>query len=546
LTRPKSEAAKAIQSARDPSAALSPNDISNAIDANQPVTVADALGGGQLRRLADKAAVGSPEAQQTIRNVVESRFNEQGDRSQAFLQNLFGSNLNPTEIMDDLSSKAKVANAANYKTAFSSPNAQSVWTPDLENLIQSPSVKKAIGDANRVSQEEAVLQRAQTGASGPIVKNPFVTDANGNLTLPPGTTPNLQFWDIVKRNLDSQYDSSLTGLGKPTNDSRLIGSLRTALVNHLDNAVPEYAQARAGAAGFFGENDAFTAGLKYLGKKNALQSSQSDAALNSLNSTQKALFSQGVAADMAQKVTNANARTNALRQFNDPATAGKLRNALGPYADKVESFLRVEDRMDQLRQSLGNSLTGQRLTDQGHGPQPFGHGFIGSVAQSLGPTAGGALVGAAGAHEAGQDMWKGAVAGGAYGFAAQHGTNHRQAINEAIANMLMEGNPAKIANTTAAIAAKPSLMSALRGFVPRAAIAATSSPNNNPQPQGQLQPAYARGGSVKRKKTHEELVSRLMSASEKAKAATKRETKAILGVPDNTVAKALEVAQKAI
>ena len=55
----------------------------------------------------------------------------------------------------------------------------------------------------------------------------------------------------------------------------------------------------------------------------------------------------------------------------------------------------------------------------------------------------------------------------------------------------------------------------------------------------------AAGGPIKRK-DHDDLVARLMDASEKAKAATKRDTKAILNVPDHTVAKALAVAQKAI
>ena len=56
----------------------------------------------------------------------------------------------------------------------------------------------------------------------------------------------------------------------------------------------------------------------------------------------------------------------------------------------------------------------------------------------------------------------------------------------------------------------------------------------------------ASGGTVKSRMSHEDLVSRLMARSEEAKKATKRETKAILNVNDNVVAKALEVAQRAI
>ena len=559
LSNPDSEAQAAIRLARDPNAAMSPSDVQNAQAAGQPITAADVLGGPQVQRLADKAAVGSPQAQATIKNVVDPRFEEQGARTDAFMQNLFGSNLNPSDIIDGLTSQAKVANNANYKAAFSDPAAQSVWNPSLENIVQSPSVKKAIAGANATSQEETVLERAQAQASGmavpndPIVKNPFVTDPNGNLTLPkdpttgqPTVTPNLKFWDIVKRNLDSQYDSSLSNVGKPTNDSRLINGLRSALVQHLDNAVPAYQQARAGAAGFFGENDAFTAGMKYLGNKNALQSSQADAALNTLTPAQRGLFSKGVAADMVQKAQNANVRTNALRQFNTPATAGKLRNALGPYSDQVESFLRVEDRMNQLKQSLGSSLTGQRNVDQ-HTSAPFGHGFIGAIGQAMGPVAGGALVGGAGAYHEGINPMYGAAAGATAGIAAKRGAMQSQAVNEAIARMLMEGDPQKIARTATAISQKPSLMNALRSLG-KPNLAIPLSQKVTPSNQNQLQPAgaYARGGAVKKKLSHEELVARLMNLSEQAKNATKRDTKGTLGVPDNVVAKAMSIAQKAI
>ena len=65
-------------------------------------------------------------------------------------------------------------------------------------------------------------------------------------------------------------------------------------------------------------------------------------------------------------------------------------------------------------------------------------------------------------------------------------------------------------------------------------------------PEQSQQQAYARGGSVKPKMTHEQLVDRLMKMVEKAKRAEKKRTKPILNVPDNAVAAALKKAQAAI
>ena len=556
------EAQAAVQAARNPASEMSPTDISNAQTANQPITAADVYGSPQIKRLLDKAATGSPDAQGTIKNILQPRADEQAGRTKAFMQDIFNSNLEPQEILDEINSNAQIANAANYKQAFSDPKAQSVWNDGLKNLIQAPQVKQAIADANTRSQTEAVLEREAARSAGmpvpndPIVKNPFVTDSQGNLTLPtdpqtgqPTITPNLKFWDIVKRNLDSQHDNATGDFGKATDQSRLINGLRKGLLSNLDDAVPSYAQARAGAAGFFGENNAFMAGMKYLSQKNALQSSQADAAVNALNPAQKSLFAQGVAVDMVQKAQNPNVRQNALRQFNTPATAQKLRNALGPYADKVESFLRVEDRMAQTKQAIESSLTGQRNVDQGM-HAPLGHGVIGAVAQSLGPVAGGAVLGGVGNYEGGHDPFTGAMYGAGAGALLSRGNAHARAVNEAIARMLMEGDPQKIAKTASAISQKPGLLNALRGVAPKPAsqLAVPTAGQIVGRPSSsnqQLQPAFAKGGAVKRK-THEELVSRLMNACEEAKRATKRETKQILNVPDSTVARALEVANRAI
>jgi hypothetical protein len=60
-------------------------------------------------------------------------------------------------------------------------------------------------------------------------------------------------------------------------------------------------------------------------------------------------------------------------------------------------------------------------------------------------------------------------------------------------------------------------------------------------------PALARasGGGVK-KPTHEQLLARLMSLVERAKAAEKNRTKPMLSVPDEIVANALAAAERAL
>jgi hypothetical protein len=173
--------------------------------------------------------------------------------------------------------------------------------------------------------------------------------------------------------------------------------------------------------------------------------------------------------------------------------------------------------------------------------------MLGAIVNSLGPMAGGAFAGAATAHETGINPFVGAGSGALFGLASRRGRLHQQAVNEAIAKMLTSSDPDMIARTTSAIAQRPLLMNALRSIDSRLSIPATRAlamPSSESQQQQPV--ARSAGGQVRKRLTHEQLVQRLINLSEHAKNATKAETKPILNVPDDAVAKALAVAQRAI
>ena len=84
-----------------------------------------------------------------------------------------------------------------------------------------------------------------------------------------------------------------------------------------------------------------------------------------------------------------------------------------------------------------------------------------------------------------------------------------------------------------------------RMVTPELSSPATFGLNKVGSAEGQSQPAYAKGGKVK-KPTHEFLVNRLMALAEKAKRAEKKATAPILNMPDDAVTAALAKAQEAI
>jgi hypothetical protein len=145
---------------------------------------------------------------------------------------------------------------------------------------------------------------------------------------------------------------------------------------------------------------------------------------------------------------------------------------------------------------------------------------------------------------------KSAGAGALAGIGGRYMMGRNASIMGHIATQHASQNPAAVTAATNKIASQPPLMAALR----RAEQALTLGSGQNadsiqqqtPVSMGrQLQPAYAKGGKVKRP-THEYLVQRLMKLAEEAKREEKRRTAPILNMPDDTVTLALRKAQEAI
>jgi hypothetical protein len=151
---------------------------------------------------------------------------------------------------DALDKIARTVNRPAYAKAYSA-GAKGLWDEGFEQIIQAPVVQDAI----RKTMVSAKNDAAKAGFTPP--KIPFAmndagrlslkTDAEGNRLL-----PNLQFWDFVKRNLDK------VGTREAQDWARV-------LRERLDELVPSYQTARAGAAKFFGAQDALEAGQNFVG-----------------------------------------------------------------------------------------------------------------------------------------------------------------------------------------------------------------------------------------------------------------------------------------
>lgn len=467
--------------------------IDVAQDAGQPVAAAD-LGGQGTRRLARAISNQSPEAQATLADATNARFLSQNTRLPDFVQDMYGANMNdPAKIQAALDANKAATNPPAYRQAYKDGE-NGIWSPDLEAMVQSPAVQDAIKGATRIGQNDAVLNKM------PVVRNPFVADASGNMVLktdPDGSQaiPALQFWDYVKRGLDTQI-----GAAKKANDNTGVAQLtglKNQLLGTLDDAtrdpttgISSYQTARQGAFHLFGADNALDAGRNILNPN--LTPAQVQATVDGLKSPLQAnALSYGAATAVVQKAANTGDSRNIVGLFNTPAIRQKLQAAMGPdKATALEAWLRSEGAQTVLKNAIGgNSSTAEQAGD-----------LIGMAAKSFSGPVAGATLGAAEAYrEEGFDpelMMKYGALGFMGGALRKYVSGVNEKVTQSIAENLASRDPKVINAAIARISKNPKLMNGWRAITNQ--IVGLPAVATRPQPQQQQLPAptYAAGGRV--------------------------------------------------
>ena len=427
---PEAEAGRRVMGALQRDAANDPQAVSRLTPAEMAASgdarVMD-MGGETTRALARSAANTSTEGRALLNRTIDDRFEAQTGRvSQWFNQTFHYPNAHAQQ--QAIEQAARAANNPAYLRAYRSQNAQGMWDQDLANLAQAPDVQNAIRMATSTASNNAV------GAGVAPVRNPFVVDpATGRMTLrqgPNGQTalPNLQFWDQVKRNLDQIGSFEARALSR---------SLRT----HLDSIVPEYGAARAGAAHFFGAENALEAGQNFVTQNFGIRETRQ--ALANMTPTERQLFQDGFVSRFIDTINKTGDRRNVLNQIAaSPAAREKLEVAIGPQRSaELETVLRVEGIMDLARGAVqGNSTTARQLAE-------------------LGFAGGAGTVGATGAYNLDpQQMTYAALAGAL--LAGKKGIDTRVSLR--VAQMLVSPDPRVLARGVMIGARNQRILEALR------------------------------------------------------------------------------------
>lgn len=339
---------------------LSQNELAAQQAAGGPATVLDTLG-GEGRNLARSAGNLSGGARDNLNATLDQRFETQAQRFMTWLNDRF-SYPNADAQQRAIDQVERTVNRANYNRAYQAGD-RPIWSPELERLVGSPSVQDAIRTAATTGRDRAINQ-GFGGFNSPVTVTP-----DGRLALRRGpggqpTYPNLQFWDYVRREVTNE--ASKARRAGANEDATRLGDLARQLNTELDNLVPAYQQARQGAAGFFGQENALEAGQAFVTQN--FNNAQTRRVLAGMSDVERRLFQDGFVSRYIEMLNGVSDRADIVRKiYNSPANREKIQIALGPQrATELEAMIRVETIMQQgLRAVQGNSTTAMQIAGLG-------------------------------------------------------------------------------------------------------------------------------------------------------------------------------------
>src|SRR3569832_596180 len=423
---------------------LTPEEAALAQSAGQDVRVAD-LGGETTRALARSAANTSPEAREIIQNVIEPRFEGQGYRVSDFVRSLVSTPANATKTREVFDELAQTARKPFYDAAYKAGSG-GIWNDDLYRIANSTSMQPIMKEAALSLESKTAAGRAAHPLSD-----------NG--------TPTLEFWDQVKRTLDSKINVANRAGDRETAGD--LSAIRSKIVQAADAAttdpktgVSAYETARGVSAEIFKASNAIEAGEKFL--SSTLKNNEARKALMRMGPEERTLFAEGYASALSQKIGEVGDRRNIVNAiFQNPASRERIEIALGKDAAKrMEMFLHVENTMDGVRRAMGNSTTARQLAEMGLA----GSGY-GLATNDFSPTS--LLTGAL--------LWKGARMAG---DKALNLANRKTA--EKVAELLMSNDPSSLRKGIDMIGRNPRFQDALRrsgDYLTRLGVTEAPKPN---------------------------------------------------------------------
>lgn len=541
------------------SSGLTHDQVKEAIRAGVPLKALN-IGGEDVRSYLSHASELSEDAKRALISYNEkvqppkgqiplSAVNSQG-RVKSFFQDMAG------DIPFDDALKARTAsNKAEvgriYDETMDAPNAESVTVPvEISN-------NAAVRQARKEVESDINLWKNQYGYEGRDIippkseGEPFTVfdERTGRMvtTRTPASNGNLAYWDMVKKRL---YDIE-SGAEKGSPENAGANFARRQLTDHLDNEVEGYKGARDEHIESIGQLNAAKVGREFGTKAGtkALDKIDDETGLshrtilrdtfNKMNNEQKDIAIQGVYESLSNRM-------------NTPAGVSKLANDLlvTNLGDDLR-FILGDDEYHLMRgKVLGESMVANAP------PINISNRTVGPVASSSKP----ALVGAAlaVAERVGEVFMTqpflpehlqglGLIAGGVGSFLSGKkylNALEARALAERITPILLSNDPKVIMRISRLAEKDPVFHRMVQSLATPTRFAITQ--QNPPEQERFLGGRTRRATGGKVASSAKQTAMRLVALAESMKKQHNETTKPLLDVDDNTITKALAVANKGI
>ena len=504
-------------------AARAIKDPTVAAQLNFPVSVADLPG---VRRMVENALgrVGQRDAP-TARQLQEFFQNRQAEATnvtQKNIDSIFGGSIEPSALMREARDAARTANAPMYRAAYSQPMAQHVWNDELAEKLITPWGQKAAQEAI-----DGLTSRSQTPGG---FTNPFVRQ-NGQIVFSGQGQVPLEFWDRFRRSLNDQAKEAFASNARTRGGD--IDYTRKEIADYLTSSFLPYREAVSGAGKYLRADNAFTAGEEFF--REASKGKQSDTRYvgnpiyqfaNRFSPEEQNMFRTGLAAYIRQNPDDA-AKVFAAR---DNTVLERYRQILGDEKFKdIQSTMLVHGVSKNIRDIVAKESPVQRGVEK-----IAGYGGIGSVLYAL----------ANGITVSPEHAILAAGVSGA-GFISNMMGNARA---RQIVRLAMSEEPEDAARLAAMARSQPTVARMIEEINSGLSRIVMSQNDQSAQPAQRFaggRVGRASGGRLVRT-DHAARAASLIRAAEAAKKAHNRTTEDILEQPDEAVAKALSIANKAI
>jgi hypothetical protein len=469
---------------------------------------------------------------------------------QQILDNQANANHNFRVAMDDITggennvfrARQEARDAAGlsgeYNALYRNPNGNFIWDNELESLFHDDAALAAMRRASAaVSRESGGVRHEFPFAQG--------QDGTWHISQTGSHDPNIQFWDYTLRELRNAADRP-ENLGHTANSlNQLVDRLRGKLGSTQQGGLDEFGELLARGSKYFRGNDAFDDGLGFFNLANTRRNQadveafdrQMDIFNNKYSEVERNNFRTALSNLMIENVDSA----SSVFARNDNVFFDRMRQVFG------------EDQFNQIRNSMDSynivkNVRGINPGNSGGGNTSFLNsilkGVVGGVAPYVANIATPMTAATLGAVVTAVDrltnMAGNVAANRLLRLAASNDPNSVRRIIELAnerpeyARVLREMSPYLQTITHATTPRESEFVSRGSEPLPRIPETVVTAPR----------PTRASGGRIT--SHHRAKAQALINAADRAKKAHNGNTKPILDMPDETVAKALSLADQAI